>query len=131
MSDEPTRKRAMPPRKWGDEPAPSHPAPEVAMRDATEAEIGRSARVMRKLAQAHGWAVRVTYARGTVLHLTGKPGKVVDSIAVRFHMVNRFAWGVWHDGGYDSGQVWDRETGGCAKNVGAKELKAFLSVVTP
>lgn len=132
--EEPTRKRAGSTatafaRQWGggedNTPAP-HPAPEVALRDATEAEIGRSPRAMRKLAQGAGWAVRVTYSRGTTMTAKGKPGKVVDAVAVRMHAVNRLAWGVWHNGSYDSGQIWERGFT-VPRNVGATELSAFVA----
>lgn len=115
-------------RKWKadkDAPAP-HPAPEVAMRPAQENEIPRAAALMRKRAVAAGWAVAVTYSRGTVLHRDGKPGRVVDSIAVRMQAVNRAAWGVWLNGKYDSGQTWERGYP-APKNLGAKELSKFVS----
>lgn len=117
-------------RTWdkGTAVIPPHPAPEVPNREAAEAEIPRAAKTMRALAVKHGWAVRATFARGTVLHQTGKPGKVVDSIALRMHAVNRAAWGVWHDGKFNSAQVWGR--GDSPINVGATHLKAFLSAVT-
>lgn len=100
------------------------------MREAAESEIGRSPRALRKLAEGAGWAVRVTYARGTTMTAKGKPGKVVDSIAVRMHGVNRMAWGVWHDGGYDCGQVWERGWA-TPRSVGAKELSAFVRTLAP
>lgn len=114
-------------RDWGEETtlAP-HPAPEVPCRPATEDEIPRAAKLMRKRAETAGWAVAVTYARGTVMYLTGKPGAVVDSIALRLHKPNRYAWAIWYGTRFEAAQAWDRDVSPFAKNVGAKQLSAWL-----
>lgn len=91
----------MPPRIWADtEPTalPPHPAPEVPCRDAETQEIPRSAQSMALLAYKHGWSVRTTYARGTKMLATGKPGNVVDSIAVRLQRPGWRVAAIWIDG---------------------------------
>lgn len=122
---EPTRKRSPYARNWGDAALTAHPAPEVQCRPATTGEVPRSPKLMMARAEAAGWAVRATYARGTTMTAKGKPGKVVDSIALRFHMANRAAWAAWHNGLFDSAQVWER--GGAPKSVGATELSTWLA----
>lgn len=117
----------VPKRTWGEDKALApHPEPEVPCREATEEEIPRAAKLMRKRAEAAGWSVRATYARGTVMHLTGKPGKVVDSIALRMHKANRYAWAMWYDGSFETAQTWERGQGFPA-GIGAHALTAWLS----
>lgn len=137
------RKRAGKPRAagferdWGGEAeglAP-HPAPEVPARDATEAEIWRAPRLVRKAALANGWEVRVTYARGTEMHLTGKPGRVVDSIAVRIRRPGVRGWAVWLEGtnspAFEAAQIWEPDVCAWPRNVGAKEFAARIKAAEP
>lgn len=87
-------------RIWpGDEPvAPPHPAPEVPCRPATDDEIPRGARPVRKQAEAAGWTVRATFARGT------RPGRtlvVVDSLVLRMRRGGELAAAMWLDGKFE------------------------------
>lgn len=127
-------------RTWDKDTAiPPHPAPEVTARDATEAEIWQAPRLIRKAALAAGFEVRVTYARGTVLHLTGKPGAVKVSIAVRIHKPGIRAWAVWlatkSGGSFETGQIWEPDVCAWPRNVGATELAERIAAepveVTP
>lgn len=59
------------------------PAPEVAAREVAASDAPNGpARLARALTGA-GWSVTVTYARGTIPNAQGRPGRVVDSWAVR------------------------------------------------
>jgi hypothetical protein len=81
--------------------AETFPAPEVACRLATEEEIPRTAKTLRRKAEAAGWTVRATYARGT---RPGRPPRVVDSVALRMtHPERGRAVAVWLDGGWSVG----------------------------
>lgn len=62
---------------------PPHPDPEVPARPAAEDEIPAGARKVRKLAEAAGWLVSPTYARGTAIDRHGKPGALRHSLALR------------------------------------------------
>lgn len=61
----------------------THPAPEVACRDAELGEIPAGAAKLAKVAADHGWLVRLTYARGTDVNAKGVARGVVDSVCVR------------------------------------------------
>jgi hypothetical protein len=88
-------------------PLPEHPAPVVPARDATDAERGgprSGVRMLERAAVAAGWAVRVTYARGT--YDGGRSQRVVDSVAVRFRRPGDFAgYAVWRDGRFGGAQL--------------------------
>lgn len=79
----------------------THPAPEIPLREATEAEVPGGARIKRKLAQANGWSVRAMYARGTRQHRTGKQGNVVDSMSLRMDRGNIYIAALWIDEKFD------------------------------
>ncbi len=80
------------------------------MRDATDAEIPGGARQVRKLAETHGWLVRATYARGTTpdrrVRKEMRPGKVVDSLALRMRRGRERAVAVWIDAKFDVAYTW-------------------------
>jgi hypothetical protein len=118
-------------RRWHAEQAPAyvpHPEPEVYARDAQPAEVPLGARRIAKTAEANGWNVRITYARGTVLRANGKPGKVVDDILVRMARptVGGYSCAVatWIDGSYEFAYV--GHPGEVGRKVGARDLRAFL-----
>lgn len=76
------------PAKQEEEAGP-YPEPEHTSRDPWPEDFLEPGPVvkLRKLAESHGWAVRVTYARGYPPHkATGKPGALVHTVAVQcFH----------------------------------------------
>jgi hypothetical protein len=75
-------------RKWSD-PAPEispHPAPEVTRRPAAPEEIPRGAHLVYRKAEAAGWLVTATYARGTAMDRHGHAGALVHSLAVRMRL---------------------------------------------
>ncbi len=83
-----------------------HPAPEVSRRPAAPREVPTVAAMFAEAASADGWAVQCTYARGTKIDFRGRPGKVVDSIAVRLRRGPDRAVGVWVDGAFTTGWSW-------------------------
>lgn len=114
-------------RIWpGDEPEPApHPAPEVECRLATDAEIPRGARPIQRLAEAHGWRVVATYARGT---RRGRVPRVVDSLALRMHGPGkRYAVAVWLDGRVDCAFTYDAHKPAFPRRVRLAELRAYLA----
>lgn len=111
-----------PKRIWpGDEPvAPPHPAPEVLCRPAAEDEIPRGARPVRTQAQANGWTVVATYARGT------RPGRVlvvVDSLVLRMRRGGELAAAMWLDGKFECAV-----RGPAARSMNLRDLRAELAV---
>lgn len=76
------------------------PRPEVYARPATDAETPTAARGFAKLARDNGWAVRVTYSRGTVPVARNRwiPGKVVDACVVRCQRGGMGVVASWEDG---------------------------------
>lgn len=98
-------------KRVAETPAPAGgpwPAPEVVARLATVSEVPRGALVVQRAAQRAGWLVVPTYARGTALAARGKPGKVVDSLALRMRRPSDGlrAVAVWIDGGFCIGYAW-------------------------
>jgi len=81
------------------------PEPEVWARPAEAGEIPRFARAVVKAAETAGWAVTVTYARGTYV-FPKKPAAVVDSVLVRMSLGDRRAAAHWLDGGFDDAYAW-------------------------
>lgn len=109
--------------------AAEFPRPEVTMRNAHASEIPRTAGTLLKLAIGCGWRGRITYARGWWAHArTGRPTKVVDSIAVRLvHPDGRRGVGLWQNGGWTEGWVVAPLDGrGVPYRLGADEFKAFV-----
>jgi hypothetical protein len=79
-----------------DPPPARYPDPQVPGTVADEADIPASARAWRAKAQSHGWTVTVTYARGTKPDQWGRPGRVIQSLALRMrHPDGRRAAALW------------------------------------
>lgn len=104
------------------------PQPEIPMRVLAPGALPQSpARLLGKL-QAAGWAVVVTYCRGTSPDRQRRPGRVLDSYALRSSLRNRRAVAFWT--GPPSGKLtsdgvllWGDRT---MKWVGVKEFEGGL-----
>ncbi len=118
-------------------PAP-HPAPLVVARLASPSEISsasRTAGAMRSFAWRHGWRANVTYAKGTLVGAYGRPGRVVESLALRMRYGKADeigAVGVWHSkpgGGWglDMARVWPTAGDAFPFIVTADELKFVIT----
>jgi len=59
------------------------PVPRVLARLAQEDEIPTGARTVRKLAEDHGWNVRVAYSIGWIISETYHPDREVEAVSVR------------------------------------------------
>lgn len=115
---------------------PPHPAPEVPCREAVADEVPRSAAGVRKVAEAAGWTVLATYARGTRVGANGDPlPGLTDSIAVRCRRELGRAVGVWlrveggksPKWGYETGYGWRTgEQGSAPERLDFEGLKARL-----
>lgn len=108
------------------------PAPEVACRLAEPGEIPRGAAAVLAVAEAAGWTVEPTYARGTsVAGPNSKPrhGRVVDSIALRMRRGLDRAVAVWVDGRFDLAYAWSvGATGGFGhRRVNVTQLREELA----
>ena len=64
------------------------------------------AALLAEAATATGWSVALTYARGTKLDRRGRPGAVVDSVAVRLRRGHHRAVGIWEGSAFRAGWVW-------------------------
>ena len=74
---------------------PVWPAPEIPMRVIEAGAVpGAPARLLSKLRSAD-WRVVVTYARGTTFDAQRRPGRVLDSYALRSASGNRRAIPIW------------------------------------
>lgn len=71
-------------------PKAVHPEPLVPARTAREVELPSAARTVRKLAEAHSWMVRATYALGWVLGAKGDTRALTHSVALRMHRPGRW-----------------------------------------
>lgn len=80
-----------------------HPVPEIPARPALAGEVPRSAELLGRYACSAGWGVMRTFARGTTLDAHGRPGRVVDCLAVRLARGPIRAVGLWDDGAYSCG----------------------------
>lgn len=66
------------------EPREPYPAPVISSRDGVQGPAKTAVRDLVRLAEAHGWKVEVTYAKGSFPNAaTGRPGAPKDSLAVR------------------------------------------------
>jgi hypothetical protein len=66
-------------------PAPApYPAPEIARRPFDVATLGARTSIVQlhRLALGLGWSVRATFSRGHHMHDNGRPGPVVDCVAL-------------------------------------------------
>jgi hypothetical protein len=119
-------------------PAP-HPAPLVPARGAMPHEITRAPRTvaaMRSLGWKCGWRANVTYAHGTSITAMGKPGRLLESLALRMrYPAERYYLGavaVWETntkGGWTLDGSWFWPTTGQAfsQRLGADELKHLIT----
>lgn len=73
--------------------------PIIAMREATTDQVPRTAAGMAAVARAHGYTVRITYARGTAV----TDGPEIDSVVVRMYRGNLRAAGCWENGKWRTG----------------------------
>lgn len=115
---------------------PPHPTPEVSARDALPSEIGGGARQMIKAAEAAGWEVRATYARGNTVDRHGHAGALISSLAVRMRHpgTGRRAVAVWTSPAVSEGPAkWTTDVayawapGELATVIAIKPLKAYLT----
>ena len=86
--------------------SPVHPPPVVPRRPAVPAEAPTSAARLVRAAAAAGWTVALTYARGTRIDNHGRPGAVVDSLAVRLARGPHRAAATWIDRTFAGGWEW-------------------------
>lgn len=120
-----------------------HPAPLVPARNATPEEMSSAARTagaMRNLALSNGWRSNVTYAHGTTMMANGKPGRLVESLALRMRYPAEVsgkvgAVAVWYGkpaGGWglDLARVWPCSWEAFPIVVTADELKFTLTHVS-
>jgi hypothetical protein len=112
-----------------------HRSPRVPGREASSDEVPRPAATVAKLARAHGWAVRVTYAEGP----SNESDRSVSSVAVRCELFSdtgharfRYASAMWRCPGEKWVLAWcltaDRSDG--LRKVTSRELKAYLAGVS-
>jgi hypothetical protein len=106
-----------------------HPEPEIPLMRLKRGDprIPRSPRLLLEDAERWGWSVVPTYCRGTKIGAHGRPGKVVDSLALR---CRRGAWYVvlvWHDGGTVGGFV--RPPGELPRAVNLTDGRSVLASV--
>lgn len=116
-------------------PAP-HPAPIVGARPAAAHEIAQAPRTvaaMRSLAWKCGWRANVTYAHGTTMMANGKPGRLVESLALRLRYDDTIgAVAVWETntkGGWtlDCAWFWPCTGEAFAQHLRADELKHVIT----
>ena len=88
-------------------PAVSYPAPLVTSREGVPGPAKPAIRDMVSKAEAAGWSVQVTYARGWWPHArTGAPGTAPkESLAVRMQRAGQWAVAV-----YVGGSTWSWDT---------------------
>ena len=113
-------------RQWEQPALIPHPKPEVPARPARPEEIPSAASKLAELAQQQGWYVEITYARGTSLTANGRPGRVVDSIAVRAVKNNRRLVATWVDGKRSGGWGWWLDKQQFPVRFSANELKDWV-----
>jgi hypothetical protein len=102
------------------------PPPEVSSRDAVMFRVPERARLLAARAEAGGWTVRITYARGPRLHARlGTVTKVVESVVVRMTRLPELAFGFWQGGKFDEAWVWHAEHG--TRVLGSKELNEYVT----
>jgi hypothetical protein len=77
--------------------------PEVWARPATDAETPAGARWVAALAEANGWTVVATFARGT--RPSQRP-RIVDNLALRMSRGRQRAVAVWVNARFESAFTW-------------------------
>jgi hypothetical protein len=113
---------------WAANRLEDHPKPEVEARLALASEVSRGPSSLRRTAEAAGFAVTVTYARGTLMRADGKSGgRVIDSLALRMkHADGRRAVAVYHDGKAEHGFTWRHHVPEFPRKCNVTEVKAFI-----
>jgi hypothetical protein len=88
--------------------AEPYPASLLTSDDPYDGPTSKPAADLLKLALAHGWTGRITYAKGYLPHATlGTPGKVAKfSEALRLSRGERYAVAVRTGGSWDSLWTW-------------------------
>lgn len=102
----------------------NHPPPLVPMREATDAELPRTARALLKAAETAGWKTKATYAHGFGLGNHGEVGEPIQSIATRLRKPPLAAVAVWHNAKFSTAYVWTQYTP--SRSIGARALLAFV-----
>jgi hypothetical protein len=99
---------------------PPHPAPEVPARAAAPGEIPPGAARVIKAAEAAGWEVRPTYARGTDIDRKGHAKGLIHSLAVRMRLpgARARAVAVWTSPAVSGGPMKWKSDGAYAWTVG-------------
>lgn len=93
------------------------PAPEHTSSLGAEINAKRAVTDLANLAEAHGWSVRLTYARGCWPSTGGRPSRQRDSYAVRMSRGRRRAVAVYVEGtsltstwSWDTLLAWDLDS---------------------
>lgn len=87
-------------------PAEPYPAPVISSRDGVEGPAKTAVQDLMRLAEAHGWAIRLTYAKGHFPNgATGRPGVAKESLAVRMSRFGEQAIAI-----YVGGSTWSWDT---------------------
>jgi hypothetical protein len=115
-------------RTWPelDQAAPEpYPAPEITSRDQVSGPVKSAVSDLVRYAEALGWSVVVTYARGHLPHATtGRPGACRDSLAVRMQRAGHYAVAVYREGStwsWDSMWILGNGVRQCATITALKE----------
>lgn len=109
-----------------------HPVPVLGAQpfDPTLYPAPDAALALAGWAEANGWAVTMTYARGTTQDGRGRPGRVVDSLAVRmWRFPDQRAVATYEDGRASGGWLW--RTGELPRDVGVAAVKLALDGTEP
>lgn len=101
-------------------PAPPHPAPQIAARPATPAEICKRAGDVMKLARSAGWEVDPTYALGHARGVGGETLRLTHSLALRMRLP---------DTGYRAAAIWTAAALSGGEKLVWKHDSSFVQVV--
>lgn len=114
------------------QPPRRHPAPVLSVQpfDPTLYPAPDAALTLAGWAEANDWSVSLTYARGTIQDARGRPGRVVDSLAVRmWRFPDQRAVATYEDGRASGGWLW--RTGQLPRDVGVAAVKLALDGTEP
>lgn len=134
LTTEPARRRRA---SWmrqldvGQPPVP-HPTPVLGadLFDPTLYPAPDAALTLAGWAGSNGWHGVLTYARGTTLTGKGRPGRVVDSLAMRcWRFPGQRAVAIYEDGRAAGGWLW--RAGQIPRDVGVAALKMALDGTEP
>lgn len=122
-------------RRRADQPADPvpHPRPEVPATAVglDDDRVPLGARRLAKAAHLAGWRVLARYARGTTLDARGRPGRVVDDLALRLQRGRQGAVAHWVNGAFDMAYVVtvvseNQVTSPVIRKLGARDLRAVI-----